>query len=46
MKTIKTNTITITKKQVTELLMPENLLPFNRKISKDHLTNQTQCMSL
>jgi hypothetical protein len=38
MKTIKTNTITITKKQVTELLMPENLLPFNRKISKDHST--------
>jgi hypothetical protein len=36
MKHYKTPTITITKKEVGELLKQENLLPFNRKIKESH----------
>lgn len=36
MRHYKTSTITITKKEVGELLKQENLLPFNRKIKENH----------
>ena len=37
MKHFKTKTITITKKEVGELLKPKNLLPFNRAIKEKHV---------